>query len=159
MTFLKKQKKISPNEAYRKISSWCAYQERSHKEVRNKLYELNLHKDIIEELIFRLMTENFLNEERFARSYAGGKFRIKKWGRRKIEEGLKEKGISSNCVKIAFAEIDEEDYLKQLDELATKRLKEMEKEKDPYVKSQKIASYLIRKGYETDLVWELLKKK
>jgi regulatory protein len=139
-----------------KIYSYCAYQERTQQEVRNKLWENDIKYDQAEEIIVLLINENFINEERFALSYAGGKFRIKKWGRQKIKEGLKQKGISSYCLKLALKSIDEEEYLQTLQEIIEKR-SFIEKEINTYIKNHKIARYAISKGFEPELVWSILK--
>jgi regulatory protein len=152
MSDSKKEKVYTRQEALLKISSYCAYQERTQQEVRDKLYGYGLHKDVVEELISRLITENFINEERFAKSYAGGKFRIKKWGKVKIREALKFKGISEYCIKKGLQEIGDEDYRLSLQSLIEKRA-EKEKEKNEYKRKHKISQYLIAKGYEADLVW------
>jgi regulatory protein len=156
MPLSKKEKVYTRQEALLKISSFCAYQERTQQEVRDKLYGYGLHKDMVEELISKLITENFLNEERFAKSYAGGKFRIKKWGRVKIKEALKNKGISEYCIRKGLQEIDPKDYILTLLSLIEER-SEKEKEKNEYKRKHKIAQYLIGKGYEAELVWEELK--
>ncbi len=154
MPVSKKQILLSGEEVYIKISSWCAYQERCHSEVREKLYGFVLENDVIEEIIFRLISENFLNEERYAKAYAGGKFRIKKWGRIKIRQELKQKGLTENCIRIGLDEIDDADYHKTIALLADKKLPELKNEKNRFVLRKKIADYIIRKGYEPDLVWE-----
>ena len=155
MSLSKKEKLYTPQEALIKISSFCAYQERTQQEIRDKLYAFGLHKDIVEELISKLVSENLINEERFAKTYAGGKFRIKKWGRVKIKEALKSKGISEYCIKKGLQEIDAKDYLVTLLSLIEKRAAK-EKEKDEYKRKHKIAQYLVGKGYEADLVWYTL---
>lgn len=157
MVLPKKEKKHSEKEAYVKISSWCAYQERSQQEVRNKLYEFGLKNDVIEEIIFQLIQENFLNEERFAKAFAGGKFRIKRWGRIKIIEGLKQKDVSKNCISIGLEEIPDEDYVATLVYLLEKNMEKFRGEKNTYVKKKKVADSVIRKGFEVDLVWDQLK--
>lgn len=158
MPVSKKQKSLSIQEIYQKITAWCAYQDRCHAEVRDKLYSYELKTDDINEIISKLIQESYLNEERFARSYAGGKFRIKKWGRKKILSGLKQKSVSPNCIKLGMQEIDEQDYELTMLMLITKRNKELGKEKNDYIRNNKIAEYLIRKGYEPDMVWDIIKK-
>jgi len=155
MSLSKKEKVYTQQEALIKISSFCAYQERTQQEARDKLYGFGLHKDMVETLISKLITENFINEERFARTYAGGKFRIKKWGRVKIKDGLKAKGVSDYCIKKGMLEIDPKDYMFTLLSLIEKR-SEKEKEKNEYKRKHKIAQYLHGKGYESDLVWDIL---
>lgn len=145
-------KKLSPEEAKKRILSYCAYQERSHKEVRNKLFEQGLYSSEVDEMVSYLITEGFLNEERYAKAFAGGKFRLKKWGRLKIIRELEGNNITANCIRLALKEIDEHDYLKTLRALIRKKEAQLE-EADPYVKRNKIARYAIQKGFEPDLVW------
>ena len=151
------KKFYTPQQAQEKISLYCAYQERSHKEVRNKLYSYGLHKADVERILTKLITGGFLNEERFAKAFAGGKFRIKKWGRNKIEHELETFGITAKCIRKGLDEIDEEDYRKTLKDLLTKRLLHSE-EVNLFKKKEKIAGFVIGKGYEPALVWEMLKK-
>ena len=106
----KKRKIYTPTEAKRKVESYCAYQERSQQEVRDKLFELGLHLVDVENIICYLIEENFLNEERFAKAYALGKFRIKGWGKIKITQGLKLKNVSPALIKIGLKQIDMDDY-------------------------------------------------
>lgn len=138
------------------MSRYCAYQERSQKEVRNKLYELGFYGDEIEELIVELIAENFLNEERFAKAFAGGKFRVKKWGRNKIEMALKQHNISAYCIKKGLEEIDEADYMNALEGIIQKK-SEAVHESNPFIKKNKVAQFAISKGYEPELVWGILK--
>ena len=102
--------KFTPQQAVPKIKQYCAYQERCHVEVRDKLYSYGLIKPEVEEIIYTLITENYLNEERFAIHYAGGKFRMKQWGKNKIKLALKQKQISEYCIKKALKVIDETEY-------------------------------------------------
>lgn len=144
--------------AKKKIASYCAYQERCQQEVRSKLYGYGLFRDEVEEIIAWLITENFLNEERFAQSFAGGKFRVKQWGRLKITQALQQKDISSYCLKKGLEEIDEEDYLNTIKELAEKKLRAFRlKVSDPYQVKDKTSRFLITRGFEPDLVWKVLK--
>lgn len=106
-----------------------------------------------EQIIIQLMQEDFLNEERFARSFVRGKFRIKKWGRIKIKQELKFREISSPIIKLAFTEIEEKDYLSTLYNVAEKKLR-LIKEKDPYKRRKKLTDFLLRKGYESALVYD-----
>lgn len=101
---------------------FCAYQERSHHEVRNKLFEYGLFASEVDELMTQLITQGFLNEERFAKAYAGGKFRMKKWGRVKIKHELKAQGLTKNCIQRGLDEIDPTDYRKTLQQLLKKSL-------------------------------------
>ncbi|HTL80084.1 MAG TPA: regulatory protein RecX [Bacteroidia bacterium] len=144
-------KYIDPFQAKVKAEAWCAYQERCQQEVRDKLYDWGLHEKEVENIIADLISDNFINEERFAIAYAGGKFRIKKWGRVKIKMELKRRKISPYCINKAMSMIDEDDYRDTLQKLAEKKMKEV-KEKHPLKKKFKVMSYLISKGYENDLV-------
>jgi len=140
-----------------KAKHYCVYQERCHKEVKEKLYEWGLRKTEVEEIMATLVTTNFLNEERFAKTFAGGKFRQKKWGRIKIVRKLKERHISEYCITSALKEIEESDYLETLQALLIKKAEALE-EKNEYVRKSKISKHLIQKGYEPQLVWSELKK-
>jgi regulatory protein len=153
----KKKKRLSPQQALIKAQQSCAYQERCQKEMRDKLYEWGLYPDAVEHIIADLITSGFLNEERFAKSYAGGKFRIKKWGRIKIKVELKRRNISEYCVKKAMAEINESEYTATLKQLIAKKTKEV-KEKKIEIRNYKVAQYVISRGFEGDLVWDLLRE-
>ncbi len=139
-----------------KIFRYCAYQERCHTEVRRKLFELGARSSEVEELITELITQGFLNEERFAKAFAGGKFRIKKWGRIRITRELEQRGLTSYCVKSGLAEIPETDYHQTLREILEKKAAQSSEE-NPYVRNDKLASFAIQKGYEPELVWQILK--
>lgn len=146
------------DKAKKKIASYCAYQERCQQEVRSKLYSYGLYRNEVEELIAWLITENFLNEERFAQTFAGGKFRVKQWGRLKISQALQQKDISAYCIKKGLAEIDEEAYLETIKGLAERKLGEFQlKISNPYQLKDKVSKFLISKGFEPDLVWQVLK--
>ena len=146
------KKTLTPQQAKEKIQLYCAYQERSHQEVRNKLYEYGLYRDDVDEILSCLVTENFLNEERFAKAFAGGKFRMKKWGRIKITHALESKGVSPNCIRIGLKEIDDGDYESSLRTLMEEKIPSLEKD-NVFVLRQKLSQYLIQKGYEPELVW------
>ncbi len=150
-------KSYTATEAFIRATRYCAFQERSQQEVRNKLYEYGLHRNDVEELITKLITEGFLNEERFARAFAGGKFRMKKWGRNKITHALEGHKVTPRCIQNGLSEIDERDYLKTLKELLRKKLSQIE-EANPFKKRDKVARYVIGKGYEPELVWGILKE-
>ncbi len=147
----------TPQQAFEKISSYCAYQERSHKEVRNKLYAYGLHRGDVDEILTRLITDGFLNEQRFARAFAGGKFRIKKWGRNKIIHELEAHGVAPKCIQLGLREIDSSDYRKTLTQLIRKKFTET-KEENPFRKRNLVARFVIGKGYEPEEVWEMLKE-
>ena len=143
-------------EAKIKIAGYCAYQERCHSEVINKLYTYGLHREAVEELVAWLITENYLNEERFALTYAGGKFRIKKWGKLKIRRALEQKKISAYNISKALSQFDEPDYLKTISELIVDQQAKVD-EPNVYIRRNRIAKYLSSKGFEPDLVWYLMK--
>jgi regulatory protein len=146
------QKKfLTKEQALQKLRQYCAYQERSHSEVVQKLYELGIHKLHHDEIISTLIEEDYLNEERFARAFAGGKFRMKDWGRKKIYYALKEKKVSEYNIKQAMKEIDEEAYLKNLKELVEKKYESLKGEQY-LTRKKKTIDYMIQKGYEFDLV-------
>ena len=151
------KKTITPEEAKQKILRYCAYQERSHQEVKNKLYEFGLYSRDVNEIISFLITEGFLNEERFARAFAGGKFRMKSWGRLKIVRELEAKGLTKNCIKLGLKEIDEQDYKASLIRLLQKK-NEQVVENNLYVRRDKIANYAIQKGFEPELVWTAVRQ-
>lgn len=139
------------------MESWCAYQERCQQEVRDKLYTWGLWPDAIENIIAELISRNFLNEERFAIAYAGGKFRIKKWGKQKIKIELKKRKVPDALIRKALKEIGEVDYDNALEKTLAVKWK-AEKEKHPLKKKMKVMRYMISRGYETDAVLEAISK-
>ncbi len=140
------QKQLSKEQALQKARHYCGYQERSHTEVKEKLYSYGLRKTDVEELMSQLIEENYLNEERYATMFAGGKFRMKQWGRVKIKYELKQKRVSEYCIKKALKEIDEEDYLKTLENLAQKKWDSVKGEGvNHFVKMSKTTDYLAAK--------------
>ncbi len=147
---------FTPDQSLGKIKQYCAYQERCHSEVKTKLYSFGLNKDEVEEIVYLLITENYLNEERFAIMYAGGKFRMRQWGKNKITQSLKFKQISDYCIKKALKEINEQDYQKTFFKLADQKLKSLKSEKNIFIKKRKLQDFLIRKGYEFHLIREVI---
>lgn len=143
---------IGKEKALQKIKQYCAYQERNHQETKEKLYGYGLYKTDVEEIISILIEENFLNEERFAIAFAGGKFRMKQWGKIKIQYELKLKRVGAYNIKTAIASIDEEAYGKTLDKLFKTKLASLKSEKNIFVKKKKVQQYLIQKGYELQLI-------
>ena len=133
---------------------YCAYRDRSQKEVETKLNEMRMIPAAQEQIIIKLMQEDFLNEERFARSFVRGKFRIKKWGRNKIKQELKIRDISAPIIKIALTEIENNAYRQTISELAEKKFA-LIKEADKYKKKKKLVAYLLQKGYESGLAFEV----
>ncbi|MBC7695461.1 MAG: RecX family transcriptional regulator [Burkholderiales bacterium] len=148
-------KLTDPYLALMKLQSWCAYQERCQQDVRNKLYELGMWEEAVENIIVKLIEDNFLNEERFAMAFARGKFNIKKWGRVKIKQELKQKRVSEYCLKKALQQIDEIVYLTTLKKIMEIKRK-LIKEKSPIKLKFKLMNYALSKGYEKDLVFDVL---
>lgn len=142
-------------EAKQKIEAYCAYQERCDFEVRQKLFSWNLNLDDVDALISDLITHNFLNEERFAEAYVSGKFRIKRWGRVKIRQQLKLKKISAYSINKGMSVIDDDEYIKTAKELIESKSR-LIKSKNQWDKINKLKRYLSSKGYETELVHELV---
>jgi regulatory protein len=153
----KPKKKLTPNQALIKAQMSCAYQERCQQEMRDKLYEWGLHSNEVENIIADLISTNFLNEERFAKAFAGGKFRIKKWGKVKIKIELKKRKISDYCIRKGLAEIDDKDYINTLKEVISKKLKENTKGKIQ-VRNYKAAQYAQSRGFEGDLIWDIIRQ-
>lgn len=138
------------------IYHYCNYQPRSHQEVRNKLYELGAYTAQVEELISELIQADLLNEERYATAIARGKFRLKKWGKNKILQQLRQQKISDYCIKRAMKEIEPEEYDKVLRGLTEKKWEELKGERSTYIRRGKVFRYMVQKGYETDLVQDAL---
>lgn len=149
------KKNFTFEEIKQKMVNYCVYQDRSHAEVEQKMKDFLLIPEAKEEIMLYLLKENFLNEERFARSYTRGKFYIKKWGKNKIKLSLLQKGVTEKLVKKSFEEIDEKDYRDALFDLIKKTLPNYKGLKE-YQKKQKTIKFLISKGYEYDLIMNLL---
>lgn len=132
---------------------FCAYRDRSQKEVEDKLKDMKMIPEAREQIIIKLMQEDFLNEERFARSFVRGKFRIKKWGRIRIKQELKFRDISAPIIRLGMTEIDEKEYVATLYEIAEKKLN-LIKETDKLKRRKKLSDHLLQKGYEAGLVYE-----
>lgn len=145
---------LSAEQALQKIKQYCAYQERSHREVKEKLYGYGLRKTDVETLLSQLIEEGYLNEERFAIQFAGGKFRMKQWGRRKIEQELQLKQVSTYNIKKALKQIDQTDYVSTLAKLADKKWVQLRGEQNIFIKKRKLQDYLLQKGFELPLVHE-----
>jgi regulatory protein len=151
------RQRLSKEQALQKLRHYCAYQERSHDEVKQKLYGLGLYRQDVEESISKLIEENYLNEERFAIAFAGGRFRTKQWGRVKIEYELKQKKVSSYCIKKALNEIDGDAYLKTLQQLARKKWNSLKAPGNTeYVKSSKTTTWLLQRGFERALISQVI---
>ena len=144
-------KKFTPQQALQKAKHYCAYQERCHSEVKEKLYNFGLKKHEVDLLLSQLIEEEYLNEERFAVQFVGGKFRAKQWGRVKIKYELKQKQVSEYIIKKAMKEIDEDVYTATLQKLATEKWDALKGEQ--YINRQvKTQNDLMQKGYETNLI-------
>lgn len=153
---MKPTKRHTPAEALAKLMKYCAYQERCHDEVRTKLLELGVYGNDLEEVISKLIQADFLNEERFAKAFAGGKFRQNQWGRVKIKLELKQRHISEYCIAEAMNEINNAEYQLLIEKLISKKMGDG-KETNPIRRNMKVAQYLIGKGFEPELVWQKLK--
>lgn len=141
------------DEALKKLEFYCSYQERCHKEVENKLFKMNMIPEAKEKIILHLIEHNFLNEERYAKSFARGKFRIKKWGKQRIIRELKLNGISKYNVESALKEISQNDYLVTFNELTEHKFNSL-KETNINKKKRKLMDYLFYRGWESQLIYD-----
>lgn len=145
------KRKLTKEQALQKLRHYCGYQERCLSEVKNKLYELGINKNEHDEMIRELVKEEYLNEERFARAFAVGKFKIKEWGRKKIEYALKEKMVNSDTIQTALRQILEEEYVAILQKLAGEKFESLNSEQE-MIRKKKTMQYLLQRGFEFDLV-------
>ncbi len=152
------KKYLTKEQALQKLKHYCGYQERSHAEVKSKLYELGVRKAEHDEIISTLIEEDYLNEERFAMAFAGGKFRMKQWGRVKIKYELKLKQVSEYSIKKALKQIDEAVYKKALRDLYEEKWNSLKGEQNRFIKLTKTRDYLMQKGYEPELIMALIKE-
>jgi len=150
--------KLTQEIVFEKLKRYCAYQDRCHQEVRNKIISLKVYGDDLEEIISELIGQDFLNEERYARSYARGKFRIKKWGRNKIKQNLQARHISAYCIKRGMEEIDEEDYLSTLEAIIDKAALKYS-ELDAFVRKDKVIKYAYNRGFESQLIFQIIRER
>ncbi|MDX1903366.1 MAG: regulatory protein RecX [Thermonemataceae bacterium] len=158
MEFKKSLKAISVKEAIKKMAAFCAYQERSQEEVRQKMYkEYSLDEEAVEFVIAELIGQNFINEERFAKTFASSKFRLKKWGKIKIKQALRQHHLSEYCLRQALAEIPDEAYEETLRILLEKKNKQI-KDANLLKRKQKLLQYVSTKGYEMDISIELIRE-
>ena len=149
---------LTPQQALPKLQRYCAYQERCHLEVKEKLAEYGIYGKDAEQIISTLIENNYLNEERFAIQFAGGHFRSKEWGRRKIQYALKQKGVSNYCIRKAIQQIAEDDYEKILLKLAAKKWASLNREKNIFIKKRKLQDFLLQRGFEAELIAAWIKK-
>lgn len=148
----------TPDQALPKAKHYCAYQERCHSEVKEKLYGFGLHKKDVDHILSQLIEENYLNEERFAIQFAGGRFRIKQWGKVKIRYELKQRQVSEYCIRKALKAIHEDDYLRTLQKLSDQKLKMLKGEKNVFIRKKKLQAHLLQRGYEGELVSAVIGK-
>jgi len=141
------------DEALLKLQNYCAYQERCHQEVRQKLLGMRMIPNAIDIIIVRLLEHNFLNEERFAKTFVSGKFRIKKWGKYRLTFELKKKDISKHNINLAISQIPSNEYIEVFSELAEKKANSI-MEKDKWNKKKKLVDYLLYRGWESHLVYD-----
>jgi regulatory protein len=153
------KKYLTKEQALQKLKHFCGYQERCHSEVKEKLFSLGVSKNEHDEIISTLIEENYLNEERFAIAFAGGKFRVKQWGRIKIKYELKQKQVSEYNIKKAMKEIEETAYRDALQKLYEEKWNSLKGEKNRFIKLTKTRDYLLQKGYEMDLVRAVMETK
>lgn len=138
------------------ISRYCSYQERCHEEVRRKLYELGCNREEVAQYMAELIENDLLNEERFARAFARGRFRMKGWGRIKLKYELKARKVSEYCIRKGLEEIAEEEYEAALRTLVMRKLRELGENMPEMVLKQRVLRYLAQKGYETDRVIDII---
>ncbi len=146
-------KVFTVDEIKRKLEVYCVYQDRCHKEVEQKMFEYNLIPEAREIILLSLMKDNFLNEERFSKSFARGKFRIKSWGKQRIVRELKFRNISAYNIKTALNEIDDEEYIETINRITANR-NEVISETNIYKRKKKLIDFLMRKGFDSNLIFE-----
>ena len=148
-------KQLTKEQAIQKLKHYCAYQERSHSEVREKLFQLKIWKKDQDEIIAYLIENDYLNEERFAISYASGKLRIKHWGRMKIKQGLLTKFIPKKIIQTALYSFEDEEYERIFKQLAERKWKDLDREKDPWQKKAKLMRFLQSRGFEQEMIYSV----
>lgn len=146
--------KLTPEKALEKCRRYCAWQERAHVEVRRKLFQYGLYASQVEECVAQLIEEGFLQEQRFAEAFAGGKFRMKQWGRLKIEKKLQFLQLSPRCIAQALQTIDEKEYRQTLKQIIIKKMGNNKEE----TQKHKAARFAVGKGYEPELVWDVIRE-
>ncbi len=151
-------KKLTPAQALANARNYCSYQERSHNEVKEKLFGFGLTTNEVENIVAELISDDFLNEERFARAFARGKFNLKGWGKVKIRYELKQRRVSDYCIRKGLTEIDDEEYEKKIKKLFEEKLRQLKREKNAFIRKRKLMDHLLQKGYERDLIQNLLKE-
>ena len=149
------KKRLTKEQVLQKLRFYCRYQQRCQSEVKEKLFELGVNKKDHDELITELVKENCLNDERFAVAFASGRFKLKQWGRKKIQKGLREKRVSDEIAQKALEQINKKEYGAILNKLAKERYAALKHEQH-LVRKKKTMDYLMQKGYELDLVKEAI---
>ena len=150
---MQSKKTYTVQEATKKLEHYCAYQERCHQEVKQKLESMHMIPQAIDVIIVHLLKHNFLNEERFAKTFVSGKFKIKRWGRRRLTFELKKKDISKVNINQALKTIENKEYIEVFNDLAEKKANSI-KESNVYKKRKKLIDYLLYRGWESHLVYE-----
>lgn len=154
---MEKSKSFTVQEIQEKLASYCAYQDRCQWEVENKLREFNLIPEARDQILIYLIQNKFLNEERFAKSFARGKFYQKNWGKNKIKMELKKRWIPSNLIEIGLKEIDSNDYFETAEKLYQKKVESLQSERESFKKKAKIRNYLLQKGFESEIIADLFR--
>lgn len=154
---MQNNKVYTVKEATERIQSYCAIQDRCQWDVERKMKEWNISDEIIENILTDLILEKFVDEQRFSESFCRGKFRIKKWGKVKIENELKIKNISKNCIDKGLLQIEKKEYMKVLKDLYLKKRDSL-KDTNQFIRKGKIVKHLQQKGFESKLIWELINK-
>jgi regulatory protein len=152
------QKSFTLDEAQKRMERFCAYQERSHQEVVQKLRQMRMIPDAIDTIVVRLIESGFLSEERFALAFSRGKFRQKRWGRVRIRKELEQRNLSGYLIQKALEEIPEREYLATFDALATSRWDQLAREPDLQKRKRKFADYLLYRGWEMELIYDKLRE-
>src|SRR5690348_16156641 len=145
----RKKIRLTPQQAFVKLQSFCAYRERSHYEVKNKLYSYGLYSADVDQVMVKLIEQNFLNEERYALAFVTGKFRIKGWGKKRIERELRNQHISDYLIRKAMKQIEDADYQKTLTTLARNKWN-MVKDRESLKKMNKVLRFLVSKGHSIE---------
>jgi regulatory protein len=145
------KKRLTKEQALQKLRFYCRYQQRCQSELKEKLFELGINRKDHDEFLEKLVKENCLSDEKFAMAFVSGRFKMKQWGRKKIQKGLKEKKVSDEIAQKALEEINKREYMAMLNKLAKKRYASL-KHEQYLVRKKKTMDYLMQKGYEVDLI-------
>lgn len=154
---MQNNKVYTVKEATERIQSFCAIQDRCQWEVEKKMKEWEISDEIIENILTDLILDKFVDEQRFSESFCRGKFRIKRWGKVKIKNELKIKKISKNCIDKGLLQIENEEYMEVLKYLYIKKRNSL-KDTNQFIRKGKIAKHLQQKGFESNMIWEVINK-